>query len=76
MAGLSKLPWEIGPLVVNARGSIGGRKLLEVPARGLRVPLAAEIGFGDSSLGEARISLPFSNRAPPSVAHFRIVWIK
>ena len=76
MAGLSRLPWEIGPLVVNARGSIGGRKLLELPARGLRVPLAAETGLGESSLAEARTSLPFSSRAPPSVAHFKIVWIK
>ena len=61
---------------MKARGSSGGRKLLEVPVKGLKVPFVAERGLGGASLGEARMSLPFSKRAPPSVAHFRMVWIR
>jgi hypothetical protein len=60
-------------VVVYARGSMAGRSVLESAAAGLRVPLGAAMGLGDSSLGDDRTSLPFSNKAPPRVAHFRIV---
>ena len=76
IAGLSRLPWDIGPVVVYARGSMTGRKELEPAVAGVRVPLAAAIGLGGSSLGDARTSLPFSKSAPPSVAHFRMVWMR
>jgi hypothetical protein len=82
-AGLSKLPWVIGPVVVKARGSREGRNSASAGA----VALVAGVGLGGtgalllkpegtSSFGEVLASLPFSRRCPPSVAHFRIVWIR
>jgi hypothetical protein len=65
----------MGPVVVKARVSIGGRKELPGLDTGAVVPLGAR-PFGDSSLAEDRTSLPFSKRAPPKVAHFKMVWIK
>jgi len=68
---LSRLPWLIGPVVVTARASIAGRKF-PGDNTGVATPLAVP-NMGVSSLAEERISLPFSNKAPPKVAHFNIV---
>lgn len=72
-AGLSSDPWDIGPVVVKECGSSGGRKreFGELCIEGI-APLVFS-ACGCSSFGEVRTSLPFSNNAPPSVAHFRIV---
>jgi len=72
----------IGPVVVKARGSRGGRKKELAAAAGV-VAAAAVVNElavgkleGTSSFGEVRASLPFSKRCPPNVAHLRMVWIK
>jgi len=71
IAGLSKLPWLIGPVVVKGRGSRGGRGTAKVEGVGVTAPLI--VGVLTSSFAEGRTSRPFSRSAPPRVAHFKIV---
>jgi hypothetical protein len=71
IAGLSKLPWLIGPVVVKGRGSRSGRGTEEFVGVGVTDPLV--VGVLASSFAEVRTSRPFSKSAPPRVAHFKIV---
>lgn len=68
---------------MKGRGSRGGRKKELAAAAGVAAPVEGVVSElvvvkleGTSSFGEARVSLPFSKRCPPSVAHLRMVCIK
>ena len=56
---------------MTARASIPGRKF-PGDKTGVGTPLE-DASIGVSSFADDRMSLPFSSKAPPKVAHFNIV---